>query len=69
VVGNYQREPNAAAGCLLLFYSASLTGDWRFHPANPISDGYPAKPLRRPRLSQSQSPDQTQPKLCSHLWL
>jgi hypothetical protein len=30
-------EPNAAAGCLLLFYSASLTGDWRFHPANPIS--------------------------------
>jgi hypothetical protein len=30
-------EPNAAAGCLLLFYSASLTGDWHFHPANPIS--------------------------------
>jgi hypothetical protein len=30
-------EPSAAAGCLLLFYSESLTGDWHFHPANPIS--------------------------------
>jgi hypothetical protein len=25
------------AGSLLLFCSASLTGEWRFHPANPIS--------------------------------
>jgi hypothetical protein len=30
-------QPSARAGCLLLFYSASLTGDWHFHPANPIS--------------------------------
>lgn len=30
-------EPSAAAGCLLLFYAESLTGDWHFHPANPIS--------------------------------
>jgi hypothetical protein len=30
-------EPSALAGSLLLFYSASLTGDWHFHPANPIS--------------------------------
>jgi hypothetical protein len=30
-------QPSALAGCLLLFYSASLTGDWHFHPANPIS--------------------------------
>ena len=30
-------DPNPGAGCLLLFYSASLAGDWHFHPANPIS--------------------------------
>src|SRR5579863_194405 len=30
-------DPSALAGSLLLFYSASLTGDWHFHPANPIS--------------------------------
>lgn len=30
-------EPDARAGCLFLFYSESLTGDWKFHPANPIS--------------------------------
>jgi hypothetical protein len=30
-------EPKPGAGSLLLFYSTSLTGDWHFHPANPIS--------------------------------
>jgi hypothetical protein len=30
-------EPSIGAGCLLLFYSASPTGEWQFHPANPIS--------------------------------
>jgi hypothetical protein len=30
-------DHGSRAGCLLLFYSASLTGDWRFHPGNPIS--------------------------------
>jgi hypothetical protein len=30
-------EPDPRAGCLLLFYSESLTGEWQFHPANPIS--------------------------------
>lgn len=30
-------EPDSRAGCLFLFYSESLTGDWQFHPANPIS--------------------------------
>ena len=30
-------EPSSRAGCLLLFYSASLTGNWHFHPGNPIS--------------------------------
>jgi hypothetical protein len=30
-------EPSAGAGSLLLFYSESLTGDWQFHPGNPIS--------------------------------
>jgi hypothetical protein len=30
-------DPSARAGALLLLYSASLTGDWHFHPANPIS--------------------------------
>jgi len=63
VVGNYQRRAKRRSRCLLLFYSASLTGDWRFHPANPISTDIRRNRLRRPRLSQSQSPDQTQPKL------
>jgi len=30
-------DPDARCGSLLLFYSESLTGNWRFHPANPIS--------------------------------
>jgi hypothetical protein len=30
-------DPSSRAGSLLLFYSTSLTGDWHFHPANPIS--------------------------------
>ncbi len=30
-------DPSARAGSLLLFYSSSLTGEWHFHPANPIS--------------------------------
>jgi len=30
-------EPGSHAGSLLLFYSASLTGAWHFHPENPIS--------------------------------
>ena len=30
-------EPSSSAGCLLLFYSASLSGEWHFHPGNPIS--------------------------------
>ena len=30
-------ESSSRSGCLLLFYSASLTGDWHFHPGNPIS--------------------------------
>jgi len=30
-------EPDPRAGCLLLYYSESLTGEWRFHPSNPIS--------------------------------
>ncbi len=30
-------ECSSRAGCLLLFYSTSLTGEWQFHPANPIS--------------------------------
>ena len=30
-------EPASRAGCLLLFYSDSLTGEWHFHPGNPIS--------------------------------
>jgi hypothetical protein len=29
-------DPGPGAGPLLLFYSASLTGDWHFHPGNPI---------------------------------
>jgi hypothetical protein len=30
-------QPSSRAGCLLLFYSTSLTGEWHFHPANPVS--------------------------------
>jgi len=30
-------QPSSRAGSLLLFYSTSLTGEWHFHPANPIS--------------------------------
>jgi hypothetical protein len=30
-------DPNPRTPCLFLFYSESLTGSWRFHPANPIS--------------------------------
>ena len=29
--------PSSRAGSLLLFYSTSPTGEWHFHPANPIS--------------------------------
>jgi len=30
-------EPDPRAGCLLLYYCESLTGEWKFHPSNPIS--------------------------------
>ena len=30
-------EPSSRAGSLLLFYATELTGDWHFHPSNPIS--------------------------------
>ena len=30
-------EADSRAGCLLLFYCESLTGEWKFHPSNPIS--------------------------------
>jgi len=30
-------DPDPRTGCLLLFYAESLDGEWRFHPANPIS--------------------------------
>jgi hypothetical protein len=30
-------EPDSRAGSLFLFYSEALSGDWNFHPANPIS--------------------------------
>jgi len=30
-------DPGPGAGSLLLFYSESVTGDWTFHPSNPIS--------------------------------
>jgi hypothetical protein len=30
-------DPHPTAACLLLFSSSALTGEWRFHPANPIS--------------------------------
>src|SRR5262249_30601740 len=30
-------EPDSRAGCLFLFYSESLTGEWKFHPSNPTS--------------------------------
>src|SRR5260370_17824202 len=34
-------EPDSRAGCLLLFYPESLSGEWHFHPANPISTAIP----------------------------
>ena len=30
-------EPESRAGCLLLFYSESLSSEWRLHPNSPIS--------------------------------
>jgi hypothetical protein len=30
-------DPESRAGCLLLFCADSITGEWRFHPANPVS--------------------------------
>jgi hypothetical protein len=30
-------DPNPRTACLFLFYAESLTGEWHFHPANPIS--------------------------------
>jgi hypothetical protein len=30
-------EPDPRSSCLFLFYADRLTGEWRFHPANPIS--------------------------------
>ncbi len=30
-------DPGPGAGSLLLFYATSLTGEWNFHPRNPIS--------------------------------
>jgi hypothetical protein len=30
-------EPWPGAGALFLYYAESLTGEWKFHPANPIS--------------------------------
>jgi hypothetical protein len=30
-------EPDPRAGCLFLYYSESLAGEWRFHVSNPIS--------------------------------
>lgn len=30
-------DPGPGAGSLLLFYATSITGDWHFHPRNPIS--------------------------------
>jgi hypothetical protein len=30
-------DPNPRTACLFLFYTESLTGEWYFHPANPIS--------------------------------
>jgi hypothetical protein len=30
-------EPDPRAGCLFLYYSESLAGEWRFHASNPIS--------------------------------
>jgi hypothetical protein len=29
-------EPDSRAGSLLLFYAESLSGEWQFHPANPV---------------------------------
>lgn len=30
-------DPDSRSSCLFLFYAERLTGEWRFHPANPIS--------------------------------
>ena len=30
-------DPDPRSSCLFLFYAERLTGEWRFHPANPIS--------------------------------
>ncbi len=30
-------DPDSRSACLFLFYAERLTGDWRFHQANPIS--------------------------------
>jgi hypothetical protein len=30
-------DPGPGAGSLLLFYATSMTGEWHFHPRNPIS--------------------------------
>jgi hypothetical protein len=30
-------DPDSRSACLFLFYAERLTGNWRFHPANPIS--------------------------------
>jgi hypothetical protein len=54
------RSCHARAGCLLLFCSASLTGDWQIHPANPISTDIRRNRGCQPSLSQSQPPDQAQ---------
>jgi hypothetical protein len=30
-------DPDSRSSCLFLFYAERLAGEWRFHPANPIS--------------------------------
>lgn len=30
-------EPDSRSSCLFLFFAERLTGDWHFHPSNPIS--------------------------------
>ena len=30
-------DPDPRSSCLFLFYAERLTGEWRFHPSNPIS--------------------------------
>jgi hypothetical protein len=37
VADDHERRTRLALGCLLLFYSNSVSGPWHFHPANPIS--------------------------------